>query len=381
MHPGIAMPIGAARGPSSLLSSVGNNFGNMTASGGISNAFDGVTSQATANCAEQPTVSPSSQGWLGRTLTRPVQIDYVNVFGANDNGFIQGSNPSITIQLYGKQGAEPSGSAGGTLLGSITFTDTANESAGRQIVSSDKTTYWDCIWIRITHTDGGDRDVLCAELQMYGWNFPGGAARQDMAHHVFATDATTFTASGVTWGGTQDARRHIAVGLVAASAGQELATSLTIGGVAATRVVSSPAGLNPRAEIWIAAIPTGTSGNVVATFPVTKDRCGMAVWRLELSSIAPIDTGNASDTTTGISSTTCDVTAGSVAVGISQEVSSSGGVSAAWTGLDFDRLSDIEGTRYMSSASKLFTADEANRAISADWAAVVTNVLAVASFK
>jgi hypothetical protein len=73
-------------------------------------------------------------------------------------------NPNVTIQIYGKTGGAPASSVDGTVIGTTgAFADTANESAGRAITSTDVTTLWDYIWARVTH-DGAANIVAVAEL-------------------------------------------------------------------------------------------------------------------------------------------------------------------------------------------------------------------------
>lgn len=76
------------------------------------------------------------------------------VYGSNTEGFITSVNPSVTFDLYGKQGTTaPTTNTDGTILGTLTFTDTTNESAGRTITSTDQATYWDYVWIVMTSRD------------------------------------------------------------------------------------------------------------------------------------------------------------------------------------------------------------------------------------
>lgn len=125
---------------------------------------DGVTNQAGGVSAAKggsPTFSYS-----GKTYSGGKRISKAIAYGGNDTGFIDASNPSVTITLYGKQGAAPSSGTDGTVLGSLTFTDTANESAGRTITSSDRTTIWDHVWIRIVPASGTATHYL-AEVEFY----------------------------------------------------------------------------------------------------------------------------------------------------------------------------------------------------------------------
>ena len=157
----------AGRGPAALIDrTTGTNIGNGINFGGLAVAFDGITSTGDTSCAGKTAVAANSM-YVGKTTAGPTAIESATVFGSNNSGYVHSTNPSVTITLYGKQGAAPSNGLDGTSLGSITFTDTNNESTGRLITSSDTGTYWDHVWINITQPNN---NILClAELQMTGW--------------------------------------------------------------------------------------------------------------------------------------------------------------------------------------------------------------------
>lgn len=134
-------------------------------------AFDGTTSQLLGSSAwgGANSVSVVSKG-LGKTLASATKISKAVVYGSNNEGFVgAGSNPSVTLTLYGKQGTAPSSLTNGTSLGSATFTDTSNESGGRTINSSDTTTSWDHVWIVISTQD----NMCISEIQFYDYQTNG----------------------------------------------------------------------------------------------------------------------------------------------------------------------------------------------------------------
>lgn len=145
------------------ISEAGVNLGDMTGGGGIDAAFDTTTAQAAAACAS---TASSTTAWVGRDLTTPSTIAGATVHGSNNAGYVAGANPSVTITLYGKAGAAPANSTDGTVLGTITFTDTADESTGRVITSSDITTTWDNVWIKIDQS-GSAAAMHVAELLLF----------------------------------------------------------------------------------------------------------------------------------------------------------------------------------------------------------------------
>lgn len=168
--PGMTGPVAAI--PATLIDrTTGANIsGEGVASGGVQNpdaAFDGDTTQTFlvglyVNNAVSQTV------YAGKTTAVPTAVESVLVFGSTDQGFVDSSNPSTTITLYGKTGAAPSNGTDGTSLGSVAFTDTADESAGRSITSSDTATYWDHVWVNVT-SGAGNFNRGIAEIQITGW--------------------------------------------------------------------------------------------------------------------------------------------------------------------------------------------------------------------
>jgi len=107
-------------------------------------AFDGVTNTDVTSCA---LLTGGAAAYIGKNYTSsPNRMVQAVVYGANSGGFVL-ATPSITFSLYAKQTA-PTSATDGTLLGTVTFTDTANESAGRTISSSDTTTFWNYVWVK-----------------------------------------------------------------------------------------------------------------------------------------------------------------------------------------------------------------------------------------
>lgn len=137
----------------------GTNIGNSTLNGGLAAAFDGVTNQAFGACA---VANPF--GYVGKTFVSGKVIDHFIVYGSNDFGYTTAGAVSVTITMYGKNGA-PSSGTDGTAIGSISFTNTANESAGRTIASTDTSNSYTSVWVMINTS--ATNNSGCAELQMF----------------------------------------------------------------------------------------------------------------------------------------------------------------------------------------------------------------------
>lgn len=130
----------------------------------IAAAFDGNTSQAIASSAW---LSTATSAYFGANLSAsPKRIISAKVYGSNNAGFVNVINPNVTITLYGKNGGAPANGTDGTALGSISFVDTADESAGRTILSTDIATSWDYVWANVVQ-DGAANHIAMAELELY----------------------------------------------------------------------------------------------------------------------------------------------------------------------------------------------------------------------
>ncbi|WP_159585931.1 hypothetical protein [Chelativorans xinjiangense] len=123
----------------------GTAIGDMTEVGGLAASFDGIDDQSGASSSAK---TATLDAFVGKTLAVPAAIDHIVCYGANNQGFLVNDNGDATIELRAKQGVAPTLSSEGTLLGSITFTDTSVREV-KTINSNDTTTLWDHVWIRI----------------------------------------------------------------------------------------------------------------------------------------------------------------------------------------------------------------------------------------
>jgi len=148
----------------------GTAIGNMTSNGGLAAAFDGTTSQALSACA----TLASSNGYVGKNYSAsPKQIGSVTVNGSSDSGMDgTGAASNITLTLYGKNGGAPGSATDGTPLATDTFVDGNGNT--KSLTSSDQTTAWDYVWVRVASSISGTVGV--AEVRFYGPGLPGDLA-------------------------------------------------------------------------------------------------------------------------------------------------------------------------------------------------------------
>lgn len=164
----------------------------------------------------------------------------------------------------------------------------------------------------------------------------GDATRTYLGFTSSETDGTSYTFSSQSLGTAQGDRRIVVavMGRKETSSG-EAPTGVTVGGVSASLVVSQQAsGDRNSASLWIAEVPSGSTGDIVVTFANTQQRCGVGWWAVYgLESSTATDTAA---TATSGGSLNIDVEAGGVAFGTANSGSAS--ATFSWTGLteDFD---------------------------------------------
>ena len=115
-------------------------IGDMLSGGGVTAAVNTGDGGATG-------YKQSTTGWAGVALATSTAISHVEVTSAANGFDASGSQTSITLRLYGRQGTAPGHGTNGVLLGTLgPFTD-VNATTTRTIQSTDTTTQWDYIWV------------------------------------------------------------------------------------------------------------------------------------------------------------------------------------------------------------------------------------------
>lgn len=159
---------------------------------------------------------------------------------------------------------------------------------------------------------------------------------------VDITGQTTYTFSGKDFGPAAS-DRYVVVGFVAR--GQASVTSVTIGGVAATQ--RKLQGNTDVAALYIAAVPTGATGDVVVVLPGAGLRAGIGIWALYgLSDSGAAETTNSSTAATADLSLT--TSPGALVVG---QVWNDAALSVSWVGLTENYDTAIDAVNAYSGAS------------------------------
>lgn len=172
-------------------------------------------------------------------------------------------------------------------------------------------------------------------------------------------NATTYTFSAQNLG-TADADRYIIV----CASGRSNATgrtisTITIGGVSATIVCSATrddGGINSIAiAIAIAAVPTGTTGDIVVTYSGSMLRSAIQAYRaVDINSATPTDTVTSNTGTTATSAGALDVAAGGFAIGCCTFAYATSATSSSWSELTEDHDVVVETFFGAGSSSKTY---------------------------
>lgn len=127
-----------------------------------------------------------------------------------------------------------------------------------------------------------------------------------------STNATswTYTAQAI---GSAASDRYVIVGVGTSNNANE-PSSVTIGGISATKVVGT-AGGNHSAGLWVANVTTGTTADIVVSITGTTDRCAIGVWTA--TGLASGTPGNTATSNASPGSCTVTTTNGGFAIAYS----------------------------------------------------------------
>lgn len=106
---------------------------------------------------------------------------------------------------------------------------------------------------------------------------------------IDATTATVYTFSGKALG-VAASDRVIVVGAFSTNAVQTV-SAITVGGVSATLTVAQTNSGGEQTELWQAAVPSGTTGDIVVTWTGAEVGMGIGVWRIVGAASTAHDTG------------------------------------------------------------------------------------------
>jgi hypothetical protein len=200
------------------------------------------------------------------------------------------------------------------------------------------------------------------------------------ANAVSAANLTTYTFAAQSLG-VAAGDRLIAVGI--GSAGNTTTiSSVTIGGVSASQVVAADGGSgNSRiAAIWVAAVPTGATGNVVVTFGSGMVHCSIDVYRLVGASATTYHTATDITITSNAESASLNLVANGAAIGVFH---TNGGATrtTTWTNLTEQTDRVVEAPYATSTAANATTETQALTITATASGSLDQAALALASFR
>lgn len=189
------------------------------------------------------------------------------------------------------------------------------------------------------------------------------------------TDLTEYTFSAVALG-DEAANRKIVVTILGRSTNPSTRTisSVTVAGVAATEAVSVSNTIGNRAAIYVADVPTGTTGDIVVTFDLGMQNCSVGSYAMYgAGSSTPTDT--ATDIASAFSQT-LDVPAGGAAFAVAGVQANT---TTTWAGLTerYDTAVDAECN---TGAGVAFAAAQSGLTVSATFGAGTDGAMVTAAF-
>lgn len=179
-------------GTTVITSTIANDTG-LTRLGNLTSAFlyDNLTAAGHAgSCGSLAT----SGAWFGNDLGSGKTISKVTIYGSNDVGYAFGTvhsgsfiitggltGAAVTATLYGNT-APPASSGDGTALGTISFSNAADESGGREIFSNDNTTSYRYVWVNLNWSFAGATNPITyiAELDTFLYGTTTQASTEDI---------------------------------------------------------------------------------------------------------------------------------------------------------------------------------------------------------
>ena len=191
------------------------------------------------------------------------------------------------------------------------------------------------------------------------------------------TDTNVYTFSSVNLGAAASDRYIIVTAMTRKAGASTTLTSITIGGVTATIVkqVTNNVTNTDVAAIVIAAVPTGTTGDIVVTWGATMVRCAIGVYRvtgLVSATASDSDSSTANDPTVNL-----DCPAGGFIIGGALTAASS---SAAWTGITENFDGTLETFVTYTGASDTFATQQTGLTLTADFGSSTESVGVFASW-
>lgn len=197
------------------------------------------------------------------------------------------------------------------------------------------------------------------------------------------TDATTYTFSGQNLGAA-DTNRWIIVCVSGVTNVARSISSVTVGGVSATKLVQSEgSSVYRHNSIWAAHVPTGTTGDIVVTWSSGLLRCGYSAYSLTSVNAATTPFDTQSDNTLSGSDLSVSISSGTNGVVVASTTGvGSTAQSFTWSGAteDYDATWSESTNQGLSSASTTPTSTPTTITVTAASTLANSHAMCAASF-
>ena len=189
------------------------------------------------------------------------------------------------------------------------------------------------------------------------------------------TDLTTYTFSSAALG-TAASDRKVVVTIHGRSTNPSTRTisSVTIGGVTATEAVSVSNTIGNRCAIYVADVPTGTTGDIVVVFNDTMQKCAVGSYAM-YGAGSSTPTATATDIASAFSQT-LNIPANGAAFAVAGNQFNT---TASWAGLT-ENYDTAIGSETETGASAAFAVEQVGLTISATFSGGTDGAMVMAAF-
>ncbi len=185
-------------------------------------------------------------------------------------------------------------------------------------------------------------------------------ATVEFTDHATSTSGSpySFTSRAI---GTAASGRRIIVAVSAGNSGSLAPSTVTVGGISATKVTGSDvAASTAGVSLWIAQVDTGTTATIVVTFSSSPPRCGIGVWAAyNLLNSAAVDVETASGSSPLAIS--LDVLSGGIV--IAADANGGSARTRTWAGVSEDYDETVSSSNTQSGGHAAFASSQSGLAV------------------
>ena len=211
------------------------------------------------------------------------------------------------------------------------------------------------------------------------------------ANAASASPLTTYTFSSQALGAAHTNRKIVVTIESSDNNASRTISSVTVGGISAgvvsdgttSAVVNSGSGDSRIAAQWIAAVPTGTTGDIVVVFSGEMDQCAISVFRMINAATTAFHVNTDNSVSSDILSATLNIPGFGAAIGSALIRGTAAQQTVTWGGLTEVVDTDWGGNFSYSTASKSFATGQSALSVTVTSSHTIdaAGSLVVASFR